>query len=144
MKNITLNQVRVFTENDVYHYTVENRPVTDLASNDEILKTELERQSRVTTSDMGDADSSPVASGRITVFYNTPLTSARVVNLNITNPQDGDMVRVVRTTNATGASTLTIQGGGATHKILAVGQWTDYEFWGKGLNLWMETGFGSL
>jgi hypothetical protein len=34
---IELNEVRLYTDDDVYHYTVDNRPLQDLASNDEIL-----------------------------------------------------------------------------------------------------------
>lgn len=144
MKTISLNTVRYFTDADVYHYTVENRPLTDLASNDEVLKLDLERQSPLTTADVGDANLTTGNSGRTTVFYNSPLTVDRAVTLNTTNPQDGDFVRVVRTVNSTGASSLHIQAGGSAPKLLAVGQWADYEFWGKGLGIWMQTGFGSL
>lgn len=37
MSNISLNTVRYYTDADVYHYTVDNRPLQDLASNDQIL-----------------------------------------------------------------------------------------------------------
>lgn len=33
----TFNPVRLYTENDAYHYTVDNRPLQDLNDNDEIL-----------------------------------------------------------------------------------------------------------
>ncbi|MDF2435464.1 MAG: hypothetical protein JWP44_5095 [Mucilaginibacter sp.] len=144
MKSITLNTVRFITSDDVYHYTVDNRPLQDLESNDEILKVQLQRQSPLTTGDVGDANITTGASGKTTVFYNSPLTVDRAVTLNTTNPQDGDLVRVVRTAGATGSSSLHVQGGGATPKVIAAGQWVDYEFWGNGLGIWMETGFGSL
>lgn len=45
----TLNTVRYYTDDDVYHYTVDNRPLQDLASNDEILATAIEGLDPTTT-----------------------------------------------------------------------------------------------
>lgn len=42
MSAITLNTVRYYTNQDVYHYTVDNRPLQDLASNDVILEQAVE------------------------------------------------------------------------------------------------------
>lgn len=41
MSNITLPSVRYLTENDVYHYSVDNRPLQDLASRDQLLADNL-------------------------------------------------------------------------------------------------------
>lgn len=42
MSLVTLNTVRYFDEDDVYHYTVDNRPLQDLASNDILLQAGLD------------------------------------------------------------------------------------------------------
>jgi hypothetical protein len=42
MSLVTLNTVRYLTADDVYHYTVDNRPLQDLASNDVLLQAGLD------------------------------------------------------------------------------------------------------
>jgi hypothetical protein len=42
MSLVTLNTVRYYTQADVYHYTVDNRPIQDLASNDLLLQAGLD------------------------------------------------------------------------------------------------------
>ena len=38
MSLVTLNPVRYYTADDVFHYTVDNRPLQDLAANDVLLQ----------------------------------------------------------------------------------------------------------
>jgi hypothetical protein len=47
MSSITLNTVRYYTGNDPYHYTIDNRPLQDLASNDVILQAAIENLSDI-------------------------------------------------------------------------------------------------
>ena len=42
MSLVTLNTVRYYTNQDVYHYTIDNRPLQDLASNDVLLQAGLD------------------------------------------------------------------------------------------------------
>lgn len=42
MSLVTLNPVRYYSQDDVYHYTVDNRPLQDLASNDLLLQAGLD------------------------------------------------------------------------------------------------------
>jgi hypothetical protein len=42
MSLVTFNNVRYYTDTDVYHYTVDNRPLQDLASNDVLLQAGLD------------------------------------------------------------------------------------------------------
>lgn len=41
---ITLTTIRYYTQADPYYYTVDNRPLTDLASNDTILSNEIQKR----------------------------------------------------------------------------------------------------
>lgn len=78
-----------------------------------------------------------------TVMFQTPLTSARVCTLannGTTLVPKGSRIRVVRSAAATGASTLTVTGGES--KVLAVGQWVDFEYTDE--SQWREVAFGSL
>lgn len=90
------------------------------------------------SSDNGDASVTltPGQKTAITQVWNTPLTAPRTVTLATVGVTNGGKFRVVRTTAATGASTLTVAG-----KALAAGQWCDAEFNGTS---WIETAFGSL
>jgi hypothetical protein len=40
--NLTLNEVEYYTGDDPYHYTIDNRPLQNLASNDAILVTAIQ------------------------------------------------------------------------------------------------------
>lgn len=42
MSLVTFNTVRYYTDADVYHYTVDNRPLQDLASNDVLLQSAID------------------------------------------------------------------------------------------------------
>lgn len=42
MSLVTLNTVRYFSDQDTYHYTIDNRPLQDLASNDILLQAGLD------------------------------------------------------------------------------------------------------
>jgi len=74
-----------------------------------------------------------------TLRYATPITADRAVSLSTTNMGNGDKLRVVRTTAATGAFNVNV--GTGPLKALAAGQWCDVEFNGSA---WMLTAFGSL
>ena len=47
MSNITLNTVRYYTGDDPYHYTVDNRPLQDLNSNDQILLSAIQNLTNI-------------------------------------------------------------------------------------------------
>lgn len=77
-------------------------------------------------------------------IFNTPLTANRSITLqnnnNVgNNGAAGGYFRVVRTAAATGAFNLTVFPAG---KVLAAGQWVDFNFNGAGS--WTETASGSL
>jgi hypothetical protein len=72
-----------------------------------------------------------------TQFFNTPLTANRTVTLSTTGAWNGARFRVVRTTSATGSSTLTVNG-----KALAPGQWVEVEY--SATLGWKNIGFGSV
>jgi len=79
-----------------------------------------------------------------TQFVNSPLTANRTVTISNNGAWGGCQFQIVRTTTATGTSTLTVQNSDATQtKALAVGQWALWEFWAQTAT-WREVGFGSL
>lgn len=54
MSLVTLNTVRYLTADDVYHYTVDNRPLQDLASNDILLQAGLDLLNASLTAGVSD------------------------------------------------------------------------------------------
>lgn len=142
MNNVTLVPVRYFTDADTYHYSIENRPMQDLAANDGLIINALRRQFAGTVV-TGDADTAAPDGGILTIVYNAPLTAVRAINLNLATPQDGDIVRVVRQSAASGASTLSVKRGATSLKNLAANQWGMFTYIGS-LSLWVETAFGTL
>jgi Pectate lyase superfamily protein/Ubiquitin-activating enzyme E1 FCCH domain len=94
------------------------------------------------SADNGDANATLNFGVPTTQVWNTPLTSNRTVTLTAVtasaNSGMGVKFRIVRTANATGASTLTV-----LTKALTAGQWVDVE-WNQVTLAWVETGFGSL
>jgi len=89
-----------------------------------------------------------------TLFWNTPLTTNQTAAMAIIagavtgdNVWQGFKTRVIRTANATGASTLTVTGlattfGGAASVVVPIGGYLDLE-WYQGIGL-VEVGSGSL
>jgi hypothetical protein len=74
-------------------------------------------------------------------IFNTPLSVNRTVTLGVSGAVQGDKFRVVRTTAATGASTLSVIG--SPTRVLTVGQWTEYTF-NMNTAAWTETAGGTL
>lgn len=70
-------------------------------------------------------------------IFDTPLTVNQTATFAAFNLFNGARFKVVRTANATGAVTLTVNGA----KALAAGQWVEYQHNGTA---WFETSFGSL
>lgn len=142
---IELSQVRYYTDSDTYHYSVDNRPIQDLAANMEILKEEIQRITSVSLAHEADSNKTLPEAGVVTLVFVATLSATRFVYLNDANARYGDKARVVRTSAATGGSLLTIVGNGTSMKNLSVSQWAEFEFietlsGGR----WFQTGFGSL
>lgn len=92
------------------------------------------------SADNGDAATSIQARvSETTQWWATPLTSNRAVTLSTTGAYNGAKFHIVRTTAATGASTLDV--GVGPLKSLAAGQWCDVEYNGSA---WFLTAAGSL
>lgn len=92
------------------------------------------------SADVGDAAVTLTAGvSETTQYWATPLTANRAVTLSATGAWNGASFRIVRTTSATGASTLDV--GTGPLKSLAVGEWCDVE---RRASAWMLTGFGTL
>lgn len=88
------------------------------------------------SSDNGDASITTSAGSAPILLFNTPLTAARTVTFGFNSK--AQTYRVVRTSAATGASTLTVNS--TPSRTLAAGQWADFAYNGT----WIETGFGNL
>jgi hypothetical protein len=111
MTTLTLNTVRYYTLSDVYHYTVDNRPLQDLASNDGIL---LNAILRATPQLVTVTGSTTAPTGcNVTIFYNQALTTNATITAEA-SPQNGDILRIVRSANATGAFNVTFNGKSLT------------------------------
>jgi hypothetical protein len=78
MSVITLNPVRYYTNQDVYHYTVDNRPLSDLASNDAVLEEAIE------TLDPALAPTAQPLSGqeKVTVLQNGQYVAAEISSIS--------------------------------------------------------------
>lgn len=61
MSLVTFNTVRFYTQDDVYHYTADNRPLQDLASNDTLLQAAIDILAAAITS--GGVSSQDFAAG---------------------------------------------------------------------------------
>jgi hypothetical protein len=94
-----------------------------------------------TSADRGDASISISYGGDFPVqYFNTPLTAARTVTISTTaGVPVGYIFRVVRTSAATGASTLTVLS--TPNKALALGNWCDIQW--NGTN-WVLIANGAL
>jgi hypothetical protein len=107
--------------------------------------------------DIGDASLtwtgySPAVNGTASAHYsvwNTALTANRTITLNGTNGTaaadnlwDGAEAVFVRTANATGASTLTVNGTIPSSKTIAIGAYSKWK-WRRSLG-WVEAESGSL
>jgi len=73
-----------------------------------------------------------------TLRYNTALTANRTITLSTTNMQNGEKLRVVRTSAATGAFNLDV---GGLKTLTAASQWCDVEFNGTA---WILVANGTL
>jgi len=69
--------------------------------------------------DLADVSYVTTRATLINVVYNTPITSNRTVTCNTTNPMAGDVVKVTRSVNSTGAFSVTVAG----IKALSASQW---------------------
>jgi hypothetical protein len=134
MSLVTFNTVRFYTEDDSYHYTVDNRPLQDLASNDTLLQAAID-EVNVSVSNLmpvvvspGDVNITVTEAPNTFVYYSSPITATRTVTMP--SIVDGQIctVRVTRASTATGGFSISIkQPGGATIKSLAsVSTWADF------------------
>lgn len=95
------------------------------------------------SADQGDADvvfsahSSPTA-----LWFNTPLTAARMVTLSGSGAASGK-VRVVRGSGATGAFSLNVGPAGVLKALTAAGTWADFAY-NDSAGAWKLTAAGSL
>ena len=74
------------------------------------------------------------------VIYDTAITTTRTVALSTTNAAKGDVFRIVRTANCTGAFNINV-GTGPLKSLTAAGQWCDVTYDGSA---WYLTAAGSL
>lgn len=92
------------------------------------------------SADKGDAAATlNAATSESTSVWNTPLTAPRAVTLQTTTVGDGEILTILRTAAATGASALNV--GTGPLKALAVGQGCDVQFNGTA---WILLRFWSL
>lgn len=90
-------------------------------------------------SQAGDADFTAVNGAgrdRQIIVYNAAVTAPRAVTLPTAGARLGQVVRLTRTANASGASAVTFAG-----KSIAVSQWAEAVFDGSA---WILAQFGSL
>ncbi|GAI56122.1 unnamed protein product [marine sediment metagenome] len=85
----------------------------------------------------GDAAVTTGRHVRTIVLYQVPIAAGRAVTLNVTNPLQGDVVRITRTAGATGGDLVDVSG----LKYLNPSQWADVTYDGSA---WALTGSGSL
>ena len=111
--SLSLATVRYFTQDDPYHYTVDNRPLSDLDANDQVLLGAI-NQGVTGYSLPADGTLTPdVSSTSLLVMeYTSPVTLT-----DLTGGVDGQTVTILsgngNVTLATN-STLTIHGGSLT------------------------------
>jgi len=91
------------------------------------------------TQSVGDASVTAWQGKFVTILFNAAITSARTVTLSTTNASRGDRVRVLRTSNATGAFTVTV--GSSLKTLSSASTWADFEF--DGTN-WFCSASGSV
>lgn len=141
MSQVTFVPVRYFTATDVFHYTVDNRPLQDLTSNDVLLQAAIDanyalinrHQPQMLT--VTSSFTAPSFS-EVTVFANQPLVANITVSANPT-PTAGDILRMVRSTSATGAFNLTFNSKSLTTAATTI-------TWQYDGSTWWEIGSGVL
>lgn len=118
MSLVTFNAVRYYVPTDVYYYSVDNRPLTDLASNDVLLQAAIDG----VNSTIGNLAAQIVAANgattaptarRVTLLFNQPLTTASLVT-GAASPNTGDTLIIVRTALATGTFNVSFSGKNLT------------------------------
>lgn len=82
---VSLNPIRVYTEDDVYHYTSDNRPILDLKANDEILATAIDN---ITSNSYAVVQSGSWASLSIALNLNQDLGKPFAYKINLFAIQD--------------------------------------------------------
>lgn len=132
---INLGTVRFYNDGDVYHWTVDNRPLQDLNSNDAILANAINRAGPQLSTVTSSTVTAP-SGAQVTLFYNQPLTSNATVTA-AADPQNGDILRVVRSANVTGAYSITFNGKSLTTAATSI----TWQFDGLA---WQEIGYNTL
>lgn len=94
MSTIILPEVRYHTEDDAYHYTVDNRPLEDLASRDDALASSIERFRGVDV--RGDESVTLTASDKYYQYYRNALTADRTLTLPTTGLYVGLSFHITR------------------------------------------------
>jgi len=82
MSTIILPEVRFHTEDDAYHYTVDNRPLEDLSSRDDVLAAAIDRQKSVEL--RGDGSFVLTSADKFYQYFRTALTADRTIELPTT------------------------------------------------------------
>jgi hypothetical protein len=144
MTTITLNTVRVYTNEDVYHYTVDNRPLQDLIANDNILLSAIQanialiarNQNQLVTVPTTSASYTAPAGNNVTLFFNQALTLSITITAEAL-PIQGDILRIVRSSLATGAFNVTFN----SKNLSAASESITWQF--DGTN-WQEVSYGTL
>lgn len=127
----TISPLSFGTDGQIYFDTGRNRIPFTANGNRVFLPRPL------TTTYGDEAISVNVSDDAETLRFNTALTTGRLITVSSTNAYNGAKFRVVRTSAATGASTLNVGG----LKSLAVSEWCDIEHDGTS---WRLTAFGGL
>ena|SRR5579859_6341517 len=115
---VNFNTVRLYTNQDVYHYTIDNRPLQDLSSNDVLLQVAIDYvnsqiirgQNQIVTV---TGNTTAPAGSSVTIFYNQALAGNATITAEAA-PIQGDILRIVRSANATGAFNVTFNGKNLT------------------------------
>jgi hypothetical protein len=141
MSLVTLVNVRNYTADDVYHYTVDARPIQDLESNDQALQTGIDiinsSVQRVVSLFTPIATSSTASSAsHVTLFVNQVLT-ANITIAAAASPISGDIVHIVRSSAATGAFNVTF----ASTNLTAASSFITWQYDGSN---WHQIGHGTL
>jgi hypothetical protein len=149
MSLVTFNTVRFYTQDDVYHYTADNRPLQDLASNDTLLQEAIDTVNDSVSNlatvvvSPGDVNVVVVEAPNTLVYYTTAITATRTVTMPNITDSNVCTVRVTRASTSTGSFSISIkQPGGANIKSLSsAGTWADFMYTGSA---WIQTAAGSL